>query len=90
MEQYTDLIILFSGITIVFFLALFLKKSSVFITFLLRGIFCGLVIYFANLGFQKAGLSIMVDLNSASLLTSAILGFPGLLLLYGIKIYKLL
>lgn len=90
MGQYTDLIILFSGITIVFFIALFLKKSTIFITFLLRGILCGLVIYFANIGFAKAGISIAVALNSASLLTSAILGFPGLLLLYGIKIYKLL
>lgn len=88
MEQYTDLIILFSGITVVFLVALFSKKSSVFITFLLRGIICALVIYFANMGFEKAGLSIAVALNSASLLTSAILGFPGLLLLYGIKIYK--
>ena len=88
MEQYTDLIILFSGITIVFFAALISKKSVIFITFLLRGILSALVIYFANMGFAKAGLSIAVALNSASLLTSAILGFPGLLLLYGIKIYK--
>lgn len=88
MEQYTDLIILFSGITVVFLVALFSKKSSVFITFLLRGIICALVIYFANMGFERAELSISVALNSASLLTCAILGFPGLLLLYGIKIYK--
>ena len=90
MEQYTDLIILFSGITIVFFIALFSKKSTIFVTFLLRGILCALVIYFANMGFAKAGMHIAVGFNSASLLTSAILGFPGLLLLYGIKIYKLL
>lgn len=88
MEQYTDLIILFSGITIVFFAALFLKKSTIFITFLLRGILCALIIYFANLGFVAAGMSISVGFNSATLLTGAILGFPGLLLLYGIKIYK--
>jgi inhibitor of the pro-sigma K processing machinery len=49
-----------------------------------------MVIYFANLGLQRAGIMAAVTLNSASLLTSAILGFPGLLLLYGIKIYKLL
>lgn len=88
MEQYTDLIILFSGITLVFFTALFLKKSSIFITFLLRGILCALAIYFVNMGFSAAGIPIAVGINSASLLTSAILGFPGLLLLYGIKIYK--
>ena len=90
MEQYTDLIILFSGISIVFFIALITKKSYIFITFLLRGILCGLIIYFANLGLQKSGILLSVNLNSASLLTSAILGFPGLLLLYGIKIYKML
>lgn len=88
MQQYTDLIILFSGITMVFFVALFMKKASVFMAFMVRGILGGLIIYFANMGFQKAGLSIAVGLNSASLLTSAILGFPGLLLLYGIKFYK--
>ncbi len=88
MEQYTDLIILFSGITVVFLGALISKKSVVFITFLLRGILCALVIYFTNIGLAATGLSIAVGFNSASLLTCAILGFPGLLLLYGIKIYK--
>lgn len=90
MQQYTDLIILFSGITVVFFIALFMKKSSLFISFMLRGLLGAMVIYFANLGLQKAGIMATVNLNSASLLTTAILGFPGLLLLYGIKIYKLL
>ena len=90
MEQYTDIIILFSGITIMFFIAIFTKKPAIFITFLLRGLLGAMIIYFANLGFQKAGIFVSVTLNSASLLTSAILGFPGLLLLYGIKIYKLL
>ena len=90
MRMYTDLIILFSGITIVFFIALLSKKSTIFIGFLLRVILCALVIYFANMGFAKAGMNVAVGFNSASLLTSGILGFPGLLLLYGIKIYKLL
>ena len=53
MTQYTDLIVLFVGITIVFFVALFSKKSTIFITFLLRIILCGLIIYFANMGFEN-------------------------------------
>jgi len=88
MEQYTDIIILFSGITIMFFIAAFARKPTLFITFLLRGLLGAVIIFFANLGFQKVGMGICVNLNSASLLTSASLGFPGLLLLYGIKIYK--
>mgnify|MGYP003402813606 FL=1 len=90
MTQYTDLIVLFVGITIVFFVALFSKKSTIFITFLLRIILCGLIIYFANMGFEKADISVSLGFNSVTLLTSGILGFPGLLLLYGIKIYELL
>ncbi len=90
MGQYTDLIILFSGITIVFFLALILKKSTIFIHFLVRGILCTLIIYFANMGFASANMSVSLGYNSATLLTSGILGFPGVLLLFGIKLYKLL
>lgn len=90
MEQYTDIIILFSGITLMFLIAIFSKKPAIFISFLLRGLLGAIIIYFANLGFQKSGILVSVNLNSASLLTSALLGFPGLLLLYGIKIYKLL
>ena len=88
MEQYLDLIILFSGITIVFLIALIARKSTIFISFVLRGIICALIIYFANMWVKKTGLNISVSYNSASLLTSGMLGFPGLLLLYGIKFYK--
>ena len=56
MEQYTDIIILFSGITIFFFIAVFTKKPAIFITFLLRGLLGAMIIYFTNLGFQKAGI----------------------------------
>lgn len=90
MAQYTDLIILFAGITLVFFTALFSKKSTIFITFILRILICSLIIYFANMGLQKTDIPAVVHINSISLLTSGILGFPGLLLLYGIKIYDLL
>ncbi len=90
MGMYTDLIILFSGITVFFLVSMITKKTAIFITFLLRGIFGALIIYFANMGLQAGNVDIAVELNSASLLTSAILGFPGLLLLFGIKFYKAL
>lgn len=90
MEQYWDLIILFIGVTLFFLTALISGKPAVFISFLLRGLLGALVIYFANIGFAEAGMEIAAKINSASLLTCAILGFPGLLLLYGIKIYKVL
>lgn len=36
------------------------------------------------------GLSIAIGINLITVLTSGILGFPGLLMLYGINLYKLL
>lgn len=42
--------------------------------------------YLLNMGQYK----VSVGMNAISLLTSAILGFPGVILLYGIEIYKFL
>ncbi len=63
----------------------FLKKRTEWIlNFLLRGIFGGILIYFANetLSIFEAG--VYVGINLTSLLTCATLGFPGVFLLYGI------
>ena len=36
------------------------------------------------------GLSIAIGINPITVLTSGVLGFPGLVMLYGINLYKLL
>ena len=57
---------------------------------LLRGILGTIAIYFINSALEAMGLSLGVGINAVTVLTSGILGFPGLLALYGIRIYKIL
>ncbi len=57
---------------------------------LLRGLLGTLAIYFINSALEAMGLSLGVGINAVTVLTSGILGFPGLLALYGIGFYKFL
>lgn len=56
----------------------------------MRGILGTIAMYFINSLLGGIGLSLGVGINAATVLTSGILGFPGLLALYGIGIYKIL
>ena len=60
------------------------------INFVMRGILGTIAIYFINMALERMGISAGVCINAATVLTSGILGFPGLLALYGIGFYKLL
>lgn len=60
------------------------------LNFLLRGILGTIAIYFINGALAKMGISLGIGINAATVLTSGILGFPGLMALYGIGFYKLL
>lgn len=53
----------------------------------MRSILGIIAIYFINSVLEKAGISLGVGINAFTVLTSGILGFPGLLALYGIGIY---
>ena len=57
---------------------------------LLRGILGTIAIYFINSALEAMGLSLGGGINAVTVLTSGILGFPGLLALYGIGFYKFL
>ncbi len=57
---------------------------------LMRGILGTIAMYFINSFLDFVGMPLGVGINAATVLTSGILGFPGLLALYGIGIYKTL
>ncbi len=57
---------------------------------IMRGILGTIAIYFINAVLDRIGMPLGVGINVATVLTSGILGFPGLLALYGIGIYKIL
>jgi inhibitor of the pro-sigma K processing machinery len=56
----------------------------------MRSILGAIAIYFINAALGKIGISSVVGLNPLSVLTSGILGFPGLAALYGIGFCKFL
>ena len=57
---------------------------------LMRAILGTIAMFFINSTLAKAGISLGVGINPATVLTTGILGFPGLLALYGFGIYKAL
>jgi inhibitor of the pro-sigma K processing machinery len=65
-------------------------KSEWLLNFVMRSILGAIAIYFINAALGKIGISSVVGLNPLSVLTSGILGFPGLAALYGIGFCKFL
>lgn len=60
------------------------------INFVMRCVIGTIAMYFINTFLEGAQISLHVGINAATVLTSGILGFPGLFMLYGIGIYRLL
>ena len=46
--------------------------------------------YFLNWGIEILGFTVAVGINAATALTVGILGFPGILVLYGLAVYHML
>lgn len=63
------------------------KKEWILNT-ILRSILGIIAMYFINGALESAGISPGVGINGATVLTSGILGIPGLAALYGIGLYK--
>ena len=57
---------------------------------IMRSVLGAIAVYFLNLTLQWGGFSLGVGLNFVTIAVLGILGFPGLLVLYGIGIYGLL
>lgn len=90
MEIYQGAFFIIAVLAIVM-LIMAVKTNSMFIlNFVLRSVAGSLLIFGVNYLLESIGLSISVGLNPVSVLTSGILGFPGVILLFGIKIYGLL
>ena len=57
---------------------------------LMRSILGTVAIYFINASLAGIGISLGVGVNPLTVLTSGILGFPGLAVIYGIGFYNFL
>lgn len=66
------------------------KKAEWLLNFVLRSILGTVAIYFVNGALASIGISLGVGINITTVLTSGILGIPGLVALYGIGVYRIL
>lgn len=60
------------------------------VNFVMRCILGVIAIYFINTALAGRGISLGVGINVYTVLTSGILGIPGVAALYGIGLYKFL
>lgn len=56
----------------------------------MRCILGTIAMYFINTALEKMGFTLGVGINAVTVLTSGILGFPGVAVLYGIHFFKIL
>lgn len=63
-------------------------KMEWLLNILMRSILGTIAIYFINNGLAAAGIDLGVGINPITVLTSGILGFPGLAVIYGLGFYQ--
>ena len=90
MDTQTSIWILAGVCILVLLLGALKAKMEWIINFVLRAAGGALAIYLINFILQNREIDAGVGIGIASVLTSGILGFPGLILLYGINFYHFL
>jgi inhibitor of the pro-sigma K processing machinery len=75
---------------IILLIAALKKRVEWLLNFIVRGVVGVIAIYFINMGLAALGTTVDIGINAATVLTTAFLGFPGLVALYGLGIYLLL
>ncbi|MDR0964646.1 MAG: pro-sigmaK processing inhibitor BofA family protein [Clostridium sp.] len=66
------------------------KRVEWLLNFIVRGVVGVVAIYFINMGLATFGVTLNIGINAATVLTTAFLGFPGLVALYGLGLYNFL
>lgn len=90
MNNNPGIILIVGACIVVLLIGAVRGKMEWMLNIVLRSIMGALMIHFTNMALAVVGVSLGVGINALTILTSGILGFPGLLALYGIGIYKVL
>ena len=90
MNNNPGIILIVGACIVVLLIGAVRGKMEWMLNIVLRSIMGALMIHFTNMALAVVGISLGVGINALTILTSGILGFPGLLALYGIGIYKVL
>lgn len=75
---------------LVLLIGAFGRRIEWIINFVLRAVMGTIGIYFLNNFLMARQISVAVGINPMTVLTSGILGFPGVVVLYGINFFKVL
>ena len=89
-NQPENILWLIGAAALLLILSFFTRKAEWLINFVLRSIMGTIAIYFINMAVTFFGFTTVVGINAASVLTTGILGIPGILMLYGLSIYEML
>ena len=90
MDYYMGGMMIVVACIFVLLIGAFRRKKEWLINFVLRAVAGTVAVFFMNGFFVSKGISIAIGINPITMLTSGILGFPGLIMLYGINLYKIL
>ncbi|MCD7836998.1 MAG: pro-sigmaK processing inhibitor BofA family protein [Lachnospiraceae bacterium] len=75
---------------LVLFIGALRGKAEWLLNIVMRSVLGCIAIYFINGALETIGINLSVGVNPITVLTSGILGFPGLAALYGIGILEIL
>ena len=89
-NNYLGTILIVASCVMVLLMGAVRKKIEWLLNIIMRSILGTIAIYFINGGLASIGISLGVGINPITILTSGILGIPGLLALYGLGIYRML
>ncbi|MCI9464772.1 MAG: Pro-sigmaK processing inhibitor BofA [Lachnospiraceae bacterium] len=90
MERFGGMAVILGVCVIVLLIGAFGRKIEWIINFVLRAVMGTIGIYFLNSFLFSRQIAVMVGINPMTVLTSGILGFPGIIVLYGINFFKVL
>ncbi len=88
MERYIGGIMIVAACIFVLLIGAFRRKKEWIINFVFRTVTGTVAIFFVNGFLVSQGIAIAIGINPITILTSGILGFPGLIMLYSINLYK--
>lgn len=90
MENSMGTLLIVASCVVVLLIGAVRNKKEWLINIVMRSILGAIAIYFINAALAAMGISLGVGINPVTILTTGILGIPGLLALYGIAIYDLM
>ena len=90
MDNYMGGIMIVGACIFTLMIGAFRKRKEWIINFIFRSVIGTVSIFFLNGFLVSQGISIAIGINPITVLKSGILGFPGLFMLYGINLYKLM